>query len=336
MRGPSSNNILAQSTDMLAGMSTMERAMLSSLIKGTGAPSGLRELSGDNAAQADVVSSGAGLDGTARRTSSAGPGRSGGSQGARVTGSGGQPSQQPQHIGPIRPGEQDEQLSQEDDSEPVTGGRSGGRKSGSGADAAGYPPDGVGAAGEAAGEGGAIIGEADGIDDNMLPGAAGEGVGDAGELPTDYPADDDADVAAGGMDGPPPGPLARRVRHVPRQSSAINLATRVGPAELKRMAAEVEALRAENRLLRHAAAAAGAGLMTDDDLAAAAAAMGGGGRVAALERELAALRQQVGGYLVPGGSHLLPFRFGVCSGFCMPSHLLYLAPLRSCGFHCSI
>lgn len=134
----------------------------------------------------------------------------------------------------------------------------------------------------------ANVGEA-GIADNMLPGAAGEGVGDAGEADT---ADDDT----AGMDGPPLAPLARHVRHVPRQSSAINLATRVGPAELKRMAAEVDALKAENRMLRQAAgaAAAAAGLIGDDDLAAAAAVMGGGGRVAALERQLAALRQQVG------------------------------------------
>lgn len=40
-----------------------------------------------------------------------------------------------------------------------------------------------------------------------------------------------------------------RVRHVPRQSSAVNLGTRVGPAELKRLAAECEGLRAENRRL---------------------------------------------------------------------------------------
>jgi hypothetical protein len=40
------------------------------------------------------------------------------------------------------------------------------------------------------------------------------------------------------------------VRHVPRQSSAANLASRVQPADVKRMAAELEALRQDNKRLR--------------------------------------------------------------------------------------
>lgn len=284
IRGPSSNNILAQSVDMLAGLSGVDRNVLSSLVKGTGVASGLPELSADNAAQADVISSGAVQDGTARRTSS-GPGRSTGSQGARGAVSGGQPTQQ-QRIS-FRTSDPDEQMSQEDDSEPVTGNRSGGRKSGSEADAAAEGLEGLGAAAEAADDEGAVVG----IADSMLPGAAGEGVGDAGEADM---GEDDGDAPTAGMDGPPLNSLARRVRHVPRQSSAVNLGTRVGPAELKRMAAEVEVLKAENHMLRQAAGAAAAGLVVDEDIAAAAAVGGGGSRVMMLEREVAALRQQVG------------------------------------------
>jgi hypothetical protein len=65
------------------------------------------------------------------------------------------------------------------------------------------------------------------------------------------------------------------------------------------MAAEVEALQAENRALRQqAAAAAGGGGAAAAALAAAAAAYeegeGAGARLYALEREVAAMRQQVG------------------------------------------
>lgn len=283
VRGPSSNNILAQPVDMLAGMSAADRNLLSSLVKGGGPASDLRDVSGDNAAQGDVVSSGAVQDGAARRTSSAGPGRSAGSQGARAAGSAGLPPHQPRII--FRPGDQDEQLSQEDDSEPVTGGRSGGKKSGSGADATGYAggaAEGLGTAGD---EG--PLGEA-GLGESLAPGGATEEVGDAGEADMGAEDDEDADAADARMDGPPRGPLARRVRHVPRQSSAINLGTRVGPAEMKRMAAEVETLRAENRLLRQAAGIAAAGL-GDDELSGLSA----GSRVVVLEQEVASLRQQV-------------------------------------------
>lgn len=42
----------------------------------------------------------------------------------------------------------------------------------------------------------------------------------------------------------------RRVRHVPRQSSAANLGARVQPADIKRMAAELDTLRQDNKRLR--------------------------------------------------------------------------------------
>jgi hypothetical protein len=62
------------------------------------------------------------------------------------------------------------------------------------------------------------------------------------------------------------------------------------------MAAEVEALQAENRALRQQAAAGGGGAAAAA-LAAAAAAYedggGGGSRLYALEREVALMRQQV-------------------------------------------
>lgn len=163
MRRPSSNNILAQSVDMVATMSGVDRNVLTSLVKGTGVASGLRELSGDNAAQADVVSSGAvQADGTARRTSSqgAGPGRSARSHGGGSTGAAPPPPQQRISF----PTGDDDQISHEDDSEPVTDGRSGGRKSGSGVDAAGGGSGGLhelGAAAEAFANGDvpAVVGE---------------------------------------------------------------------------------------------------------------------------------------------------------------------------------
>jgi hypothetical protein len=123
--------------------------------------------------------------------------------------------------------------------------------------------------------------------------------------------------------------MPRRVRQVPRQSSAINLGTRAGPAEMKRMAAEMESLRGENQLLhmqlqrmqqqqapqagggsqqqQQQAAAAGARDMGQyspqaEGSAAGAGAGGGGGnssgsRLDALEREMAVLKQQVGLFL---------------------------------------
>lgn len=77
-------------------------------------------------------------------------------------------------------------------------------------------------------------GEAGGADDEGEEGGGG-GEDDLG-----------ADGGAGGDGDPALGLLPRRVRHVPRQSSAINLATRVSPAEVKRLAVEVEGLRQEN------------------------------------------------------------------------------------------
>ncbi len=44
-------------------------------------------------------------------------------------------------------------------------------------------------------------------------------------------------------------PVQRRVRHVPRQASAVNLSTRVSNAELARLKSELEQLRSENRRL---------------------------------------------------------------------------------------
>jgi hypothetical protein len=334
MRGPSNSNMLAQ-VESLAGV---DANLFNSLMRGAGGlASGLRERSGDNtAAAADVVSSGANggpecNGGGPRRASSAGPARSTGSQPPPG-------QQQQQRSGPAavnagggssggggfnRSGERhaslEEAVSQEDDSEPVTGsGRksSSGRGGGSGPHADGLvavaaaaaavsggafdddeeedAPD-AGALGMGLGLGGAgQMGEVNGEEEQNAAGMAEEGGGDA-------ICGDDGDGGLQSADcGPPPGPLApRRVRHVPRQSSAINLATRVGPAELKRMAAEVEALQAENRALRQqAAAAAGGGGAAAAALAAAAAAYeegeGAGARLYALEREVASMRQQVG------------------------------------------
>jgi hypothetical protein len=223
--------------------------------------------------------------------------------------------------GGVAPGEQ-EAISQEDDSEPVTkgassgkGGRSGsgGRKSGSVAGAAGAAMLGV-----TGGEGGA---EAEG---EAPPGAMGdtEQLGDADEV--DYEGlmtGRRSDEGAGEEGGDPVGMCApimpRRVRHVPRQSSAINLGTRVGPAEMKRMAAELNSLKGENQLLQmqlqrmqqlqpgpqqqqHAAAGGretGQCSPQAEGSAAGAAGAGAGGssgsRLDALEREMAVLKQQV-------------------------------------------
>lgn len=318
------------------------------------AVSGAQQRSGDNAAaaaaNADVISSGAvAADGIARRSSSGlNAGRSGGAAGglhgtaaaaaaaaAAAGGSGGSrggtgSGQMQQRGGSFRsgggvgPGEQ-EAISQEDDSEPVTkgassgkGGRSGsgGRKSGSVLGAAGAAMLGV-----TGGEGGA---EAEG---EGPPGAMGdtEQLGDADEV--DYEglmSGRRSDGGVGDEGGDPVGLCApimpRRVRHVPRQSSAINLGTRVGPAEMKRMAAELDSLKGENQLLQmqlqrmqHMQAgpqqqqqqhAAPGGRETGQcsphaELSAAGAAGGGAGgssgtRLDALEREMNVLKQQVG------------------------------------------
>ena len=58
--------------------------------------------------------------------------------------------------------------------------------------------------------------------------------------------------------------LAHRMRHVPRQSSVASMVGRVGNAEIRRMASELEALRSENRRLEREAkvrACGGAGVM---------------------------------------------------------------------------
>jgi hypothetical protein len=102
---------------------------------------------------------------------------------------------------------------------------------------------------------------------------------------------DDGGAGAGADPGPPPGgPGAdfhggRRVRHVPRQSSAINLGTRVGPAELKRLAAEVETLRTDNLRLSNA--------LRGNGLDPAAAGSVSDVRLRMLEDQLLSLQEQV-------------------------------------------
>jgi hypothetical protein len=145
--------------------------------------------------------------------------------------------------------------------------------------------------------------DADEVDyDGLIPGRrSDEGVGEEGGDPV-------------GMCAPI---MPRRVRHVPRQSSAINLGTRVGPAEMKRMAAELDSLKGENQLLQmqmqrmqqmqagpqqqqHAAAGGReTGQCSPQAEGSAAGAAGGGAagssgtRLDALEREMAVLKQQV-------------------------------------------
>jgi hypothetical protein len=333
---------------MLAGMDILASAgvdpsLFNSLLTSK-AGSGLQQRSGDAAAaaaaaNADIISSGAvAADGTARRTSSLGGGRStgaaGGSHGtaaaaaaaaAAAGGSGGSKGNTGsgqlrggsfRSGGGVAPGEQ-EAISQEDDSEPVTKGSSGkGGRSGSGGRKSGSVPGAAGGAmlGVTGGEGGA---DAEG---DALPGAVGdndqldevdyEGLM-AGRLSGEGILDEAGDLV--GMGAPI---LHRRVRHVPRQSSAINLGTRVGPAEMKRMAAEMESLRGENHLLQmqlqrlqqqglpagqqqqqqHAAAAGQHSPQAEGSAAGAAGAAAGassGSRLDALEREMAVLRQQV-------------------------------------------
>lgn len=348
------------------------------------AVSGAQQRSGDAAAaaaaNADVISSGAvAADGTARRTSSvnrsagaagggshgtaaaaaaaaAAAGGSGGSRGN--TGSGQLRGGSFRSGGGVAPGEQ-EAISQEDDSEPVTKGASSGRggRSGSGGRKSGSVPGAAGAAmlgvtgGEGAADaegeplGGAVgdneqLGDADADDaeyDGLMTGRrSDEGVGEEG-----------ADAAL--MCAPI---MPRRVRQVPRQSSAINLGTRAGPAEMKRMAAEVESLRGENQLLhmqlqrmqqqqhqQQAAQAGGGGGSQQQPAAAAggretgqcspqaegsaagagAGAGGGGGssrsRLDALEREMAVLKQQVGCWCLPCGARLHMHHAAVCCAF---------------------
>lgn len=232
----------------------------------------------------------------------------------------------------VGPGEQ-EAVSQEDDSEPVTkassgrGGRSGsgGRKSGSVPGAAGGAMLGItGGEGGADAEGGPLQDVAMG--DNEQQGDADEvdyeGMMGSGRRSDEGIADDGGD--AGGFAAPI---MPRRVRHVPRQSSAINLGTRVGPAEMKRLAAELESVNRENQLLQMqlqrmqhgqhmqqaAAAAAAAGGQqgmqqgqcsptAEGSAAGDRGDRGGGGgfnssgsRLDALEREMALLKQQVRG-----------------------------------------
>jgi hypothetical protein len=172
-------------------LAAFDSSMFGSLLKGSGL-SGLREKSGDNAG-ADVISSGHAPPGPA----GSGPGAGG---------------------------------SQEDDSEPVEGGRGG---------LADEAEGGVAPNGDMEGMGGPV---------GALP-MEGEGEADA-----EAEAEAGEAGAMNGVLGHPP----RRVRHVPRQSSAANLSVRGGgPAEVKRMAAEVEGLRAENRRLQAGLAVSG-------------------------------------------------------------------------------
>lgn len=252
-------------------------------------------------------------------------GGSGGSRGA--TGSGQLRGTSFPSGGGVAPGEQ-EAISQEDDSEPVTKGASSGKggRSGSGGRKSGSIPGAAGAAmlGVTGGEGGAEAGG----DAEGLPGAVGdnEQLGDAGEV--DYEgmtAGRRSDEGLGDEGADPASMCApimpRRVRHVPRQSSAINLGTRVGPAEMKRMAAELDSLKGENQLLQmqlqrlqqmqagsqqhqhqQQGFAAGGREMgqcspqAEGSAAGAAAGAAGGSsgtRLDALEREMAVLKQQV-------------------------------------------
>lgn len=75
----------------------------------------------------------------------------------------------------------------------------------------------------------------------------------------------------------------RRVRHVPRQSSAVNLTTRTAPAELKRLTAEIESLRNENRRLQ---------LQVRDQANISNFDDGDRARVRALEQEMLRMRQE--------------------------------------------
>lgn len=329
--------------------------------------SGAQQRSGDAAAaaaaNADVISSGAvAADGTARRTSSvnrsagaagggshgtaaaaaaAAAGGSGGSRGN--TGSGQLRGGSFRSGGGVAPGEQ-EAISQEDDSEPVPSkGASSGRggRSGSGGRKSGSVPCGA--------AGGAMLGVTGGegaadAEGEPLAGAVtgdNEQLGDADDADADYDGmmtgrrSDEGVGEEGGDAAMMCAPIMpRRVRQVPRQSSAINLGTRAGPAEMKRMAAEVESLRGENQLLhmqlqrmqqQQTVAQAGGGSQQQQPAAAggretggqyspqaegsaagcAGAGAGGGGgsssRLDALEREMAVLKQQVGySWCLPG------------------------------------
>mmetsp|Transcript_1796 Transcript_1796/g.3988 ORF Transcript_1796/g.3988 Transcript_1796/m.3988 type:complete len:813 (-) Transcript_1796:985-3423(-) len=115
-----------------------------------------------------------------------------------------------------------------------------------------------------------------------VPAESGEEVQNENANEEEEEAEAEAEaVKPGGDETAPHEDLPRRVRYVPRQESAVNLTGRVVAAEVKRLTAELESLRAENRRLREARANSGAD-----------------GHAAKVENELLALRAEVAQLMV--------------------------------------
>ena len=180
--------------------------------------------------------------------------KSGDNAGADVVSSGHAPSN-----GAAVSGEDDSDPTAQEVKQEVGGGRVSG---GGGGDGAGEEAAGV-MAEEAAGNVGDEAGEIVPEEEETEPEDGGMGEGG---------------MMGGMMEGGYNPMAARRVRHVPRQSSAANLNVRAGPAEVKRMVAELDSLRAENRRLKAGAA----------DVAGPSMAQ----RLLQLEEEVIMLRQQ--------------------------------------------